>query len=88
MNEEYKGYRSPTLELLQSKGASVWSEVTLHTEQGEFSGLILPRSETADSEHIVLKLISGYNLGIRWDRVLEISIRGRRMAQYKIPEQA
>ncbi len=86
ITEEYKGYRSPTVDLLIKEEAPVWSEVTLHTNGGDFSGLILPRSETADADHIVLKLDTGYNIGIRWDTVTSITVRGRKVANYQIPE--
>ena len=41
--EDFKGYRTPTLELLEEHAAPVWSLVTLHSTRGDFSGLILPR---------------------------------------------
>jgi len=87
-NEEFKGYRTPTLDLLQREKTPVWSQVTLHTTGGDFSGLILPRSETADADHIVLKLDTGYNIGVRHDKVTKISLHGRKEANYKIPEKA
>ncbi len=85
-HEDFKGYRSPTLELLQAQGAPVWSQVTLHTDRGDFTGLILPRSETADADHIVLKLATGYNIGVRHDTVQKITVFGRKVANYQIPE--
>jgi glutamyl-tRNA(Gln) amidotransferase subunit D len=85
-NEDYKGYRSPTLDLLLAQESPVWSQVTLHTNRGDFSGLILPRSETADANHIVLKLDTGYNIGVRYDTVQEITVNGRKVANYQIPE--
>lgn len=66
---------------------TVWSEVTLRTDRGEFRGLVLPRSETSDDEHLVLKLASGYNIGVRYDTVRGIAATGFREAHYKIPEQ-
>ena len=84
--EDFKGYRSPTLDLLQKHSTPVWSEVTLHTSRGDFSGLVLPRSETADADHIVLKLVTGYNIGVRHDTVTDITVRGRKVAHYQIPE--
>ena len=87
-NDDYKGYRSPTRELLQREEAPVWSQVTLHTSRGDFSGLILPRSETADAQHIVLKLATGYNIGVRWDTVRSVAVHGRKEAHYQIPEKA
>jgi len=86
--EDYKGYRTPTLELLVREEAPVWSQVTLHTSRGDFTGLILPRSETADANHIVLKLDTGYNIGVRWDTVDSIIVSGRKVANYQIPEKA
>ncbi len=86
MSEEFKGYRTPTLDLLQKHGALVWSQVTMQTSRGDFTGLILPRSETADADHIVLKLDTGYNIGIRWDTVSGIEVHGRNEAVYAIPE--
>ncbi len=49
-------------------------------------GLILPRSETADEFHIVLKIPVGYNIGIAAKRIQAINILGRKEAHYKIPE--
>jgi len=86
VSEDYKGYRDPTLPVLKKFNATVWSDVTIRTTKGEFSGLILPRSETADAEHIVLKMITGYNVGLHCDSVEDISIHGRKVANYKIPE--
>ncbi|MBC8425317.1 Glu-tRNA(Gln) amidotransferase subunit GatD [bacterium] len=86
MNEDYKGYRDPALAVLKRFEAPVWSEVTVQTERGEFAGLILPRSETADAEHIVLKMITGYNVGLHCASVEDISVHGRKVANYKIPE--
>ncbi len=85
-SEDYKGYRGRSLEVLQNFNAMVWCEVYLETTDGTFDGIILPRSETADDQHIVLKLPSGYNIGIRADKVQNIKILGRKIAQYKIPE--
>ena len=65
MNKEsYKGYRGETLDTLKRFKALIWSDVEITTDQGSYIGIILPRSETADSKHIVLKLRSGYNIGI------------------------
>lgn len=85
-NENYKGYRGESLSVLKNFGAMVWSDVTLVTNAGEFTGIILPRSETADEHHIVLKLRSGYNIGIAASKVIDIKVGDRKVAQYKIPE--
>ena len=57
------------------------------TTRGDFEGLLLPRSETSDELHLVLKLDSGYNIGVRHDTVLGMEKVGYREAHYQIPEQ-
>jgi glutamyl-tRNA(Gln) amidotransferase subunit D len=68
-------------------GITVWCEVRASTTRGDFEGLLLPRSETSDELHLVLKLGSGYNVGIRHDTILGLEKVGYREAHYKIPEQ-
>ena len=85
-NNDFKGYRGAALETLKKYEAFVWSDVELITDDGSFAGLILPRSETADEFHIVLKIPVGYNIGISADRIKEIKVNGRKEANYKIPE--
>jgi len=82
----YQGYRGPTLELLKRFDITVWCEVRAKTTRGGFVGLLLPRSETSDDLHLVLKLSIGYNIGVRYDRVLELEKIGYREAHYQIPE--
>jgi glutamyl-tRNA(Gln) amidotransferase subunit D len=82
----YRGYRDPCRAVMQRLGFKVWSEVRMETTRGTFEGLVLPRSETSDELHFVLKLGTGYNIGIRHDTVLKVDEMGFREAVYKIPE--
>jgi len=82
----YQGYRGPTLEVLKRFDVTVWCEVRAKTARGEFVGLLLPRSETSDDLHLVLKLGIGYNIGVHHDTVLELEKIGYREAHYQIPE--
>ncbi len=85
-DESYKGYRGEALSTLRNFQAMVWSDAEITTDHGKYAGIILPRSETADAAHIVLKLRSGYNIGIAARSVTGITIAGRKEAHYKIPE--
>ncbi len=85
--EDFKGYREPMRGVMERFGVTVWSEIEAHTTRGDFEGLVLPRSITSDAEHLVLKLVSGYNIGIRHDTVLSMRKVGYRKAEYKIPEE-
>ncbi len=84
--ERFKGYRDPVLTVMKRWDVTVWCEVKAVTTRGDFEGLILPRSETSDADHLVLKLGSGYNVGLRHDTVVSIEKTGYREAHYKIPE--
>lgn len=83
---DYKGYEGRALDVLKRFNAQVWSEVKISSAEGEYTGIILPRSETSDPLHIVLKLRSGYNIGILAESITNIEIQGRKEARYKIPE--
>ncbi|HEY9189170.1 MAG TPA: Glu-tRNA(Gln) amidotransferase subunit GatD [Ignavibacteria bacterium] len=85
-SDKFKGYKGQALSILKSFNADVWSDVEILTDAGIFKGIILPRSETADPNHIVLKLRSGYNVGINISRITDIKIGGKKEAHYKIPE--
>ncbi|OQX94978.1 hypothetical protein B6I21_07820 [candidate division KSB1 bacterium 4572_119] len=71
-NETFKGYRGAALDALKNFGVRVWSDVDVQTTRGEFKGIILPRSETADDLHVVLKLRNGYNVGLAADTITEM----------------
>lgn len=86
MADDYKGYKGEALDTLKNYNALVWSDVEISTGDGKYKGIILPRSETADQSHIVIKLRVGYNIGIAASKVRDIKIEGRKEAHYKIPE--
>ncbi len=82
-----KGYRGLARRRLEEWGVRVWSEVRLTNQAGScFEGVILPRSETSDDLHLVLKLRTGYNVGVHVDRVASVVEIGYKEAVYKIPE--
>ena len=82
----HKGYRGESREVLERFGVRVWSDVEITSTKGVFKGVILPRSEIADERHIVIKMASGYNIGIRAKSIREIKELGYREGHYKIPE--
>ncbi len=84
--DQLKGYRGPAKELLAREDAGVWGDVVVRTIDGDFRGIILPRSENADDHHIVLKMSSGYNVGLSVDTILRIWETDFKEVHYKIPE--
>jgi len=85
-NDTYKGYREAALTKLKEFAVKVWSDVEVDSTRGKFTGIILPRSETADASHVVLKLRNGYNVGLDVNTIIRIKEIGYKKAHYKIPE--
>jgi len=82
-----KGYRGRSREQLAARGARVWGDVRITNDAGSvFEGVILPRSETLDDQHVVLKLKTGYNVGLHVDRIVTLEEIGYKEAVYRIPE--
>lgn len=87
MSEDFfQGYKDEALETLKKYNVRVWGQVQINTTRGTFQGTILPRSENDDANHIVLKIPTGYNIGINIDNVIEMTETGYKKAVYKIPE--
>ncbi len=84
-DDTYQGYRGSALEVLKRERAAVWDRMVIETPEGKVEGILLPRSAGND-EHLVLKMITGYNIGIRYDNVISIEHKGSKKANYKIPE--
>ncbi|HNX98389.1 MAG TPA: Glu-tRNA(Gln) amidotransferase subunit GatD, partial [Candidatus Aminicenantes bacterium] len=86
MTDIFKGYKGRALDLLKQFNIRVWSETEVKTSRGDFKGIVLPRSENDDDFHVVLKLITGYNVGIDVGTVTGMTEIGYKEAHYKIPE--
>lgn len=85
--DELKGYKGRARAALAERGVKVWSEVRLTNDAGSvFEGVILPRSETLDDLHVVIKMRNGYNIGVHVERIAAIQELGYKEAVYKIPE--
>ena len=87
MSEDFfQGYKGQALEVLKKYNVRVWGQATIETRRGNFMGTVLPRSENDDDRHIVLKISTGYNVGIAVDTILDMKETGYKKANYKIPE--
>lgn len=86
MSDKLKGYKGRAREVLRSFNIRVWSEAVINTTRGDFKGVILPRSENDDDAHIVLKLATGYNVGIAVDTIQDMKEYNFKEINYKIPE--
>src|SRR5579872_4077705 len=69
----YSGYRGKSLELLKKNNVEVGSLVKVEADS-TYSGILMPRYEYSDDEHIVLKLKNGYNIGLEIGKISKIEI--------------
>ncbi|MBT3632417.1 MAG: Glu-tRNA(Gln) amidotransferase GatDE subunit D, partial [Candidatus Marinimicrobia bacterium] len=84
----FQGYKGDALATLKKFSVRVWGQAEIHTTRGTFEGTVLPRSENDDDQHIVLKIPTGYNIGIDIVTIKKMVETGYQKANYKIPEKA
>ena len=65
MNEKDSGYKGLALEAIQKADAEIGDQICITKDDEVYKGILIPRSEYEDNQHVVLKLKSGYNIGIR-----------------------
>ena len=73
---ELKGYKGRIRDFLISNHVEVGDLVKI-TSELIFSGILMPRYESGDESHIVLKLKSGYNIGIEFEKICKIEKIGK-----------
>src|SRR5213080_455654 len=72
-----EGYHGEILRRLKNANAGIGSVIRITAKSGEvFEGTLFPRSEYTDSNHIVLKLKNGYNIGMHYDKTERIEVIG------------
>ena len=72
LSDEFPGYRGQALKFLKTAEAEI-GDIIRVTKNGEsWEGILIPRSEIGDENHIVLKMKSGYNVGVRIDQSAQV----------------
>jgi glutamyl-tRNA(Gln) amidotransferase subunit D len=84
--DNFQGYKGRAREILQKYNVRVWGEAVIQTTRGEFKGRILPRAENTDDIHIVVKVATGYNIGVDINTITDMKEVGYNVAKYAIPE--
>ena len=81
---EYRGYTGKSLRFLQESKVKVGDTIKV-TEELTYSGILMPRYELSDDQHIVVKLKSGYNVGIEVGKIKKIELISRQKLTKEIP---
>jgi len=64
LDEERLGYKGEALQRLKQAQVEIGDIVKITKDAETFEGVLIPRSEYSDTKHIVIKLKTGYNIGI------------------------
>ncbi|MEK6981121.1 MAG: Glu-tRNA(Gln) amidotransferase subunit GatD [Thermoproteota archaeon] len=68
---EFRGYTGKSLEFLKTNKIGVGDSVKILADL-TYLGIIMPRYEHTDDKHLVLKLKSGYNIGLEIEKIEKI----------------
>ena len=79
--DRLQGYVGRVRRILEDAGAEIGDEIEVRVGEKTYRGILIARYELADPDHLVLKLPSGYNIGIRMTG--DISVR--RIAKARKP---
>ncbi len=63
--DENSGYRGQALEAIRKAQVEIGNLVRISDDDKSYEGILIPRSEYGDAQHIVVKLKNGYNIGIK-----------------------
>jgi len=63
--DEFSGYKGEAQEAIRKAEVEIGDLIRITKDDTVYEGILIPRSEYADEKHIVLKLKSGYNIGVR-----------------------
>ena len=66
------GYRGKLRDLLNEAKVIIGDNIKVKVRNREYQGSLMPRVETADELHIVIKQKTGYNIGIKYDEIMKI----------------
>ena len=85
MSEKLPGYKGEALKALERVGAEAGDLIRVERDGESYEGILMPRSELGDDRHIVIKIRSGYNIGVRITPETRIQRRGARAKPTFIP---
>lgn len=67
MSQDFPGYKGLAFRLLKNEGAEIGDIIRITKAKESWEGILIPRSESGNEYNIVLKMKSGYNVGVRID---------------------
>lgn len=88
---ENSGYKALALKLLDNAECDIGDIIKITTKNKVFEGILIPRSELGEGTAIIIKMKSGYNIGIQAENVVSVERVGKgakpTFASPPLPEQ-
>jgi glutamyl-tRNA(Gln) amidotransferase subunit D len=79
--EDLSGYSGISRDLLKAAGAQIGDRIHLEIERAAgreiVEGMLMPRFQTEHEDYVVVKLKTGYNVGVRIDSSTKITVQGK-----------
>ena len=90
MGLDGSGYSGLALEKLSLSGATIGDTIVVRSNGIEYSGILMPRAQIGtDPDHIVIKLETGYNIGVRLSSESEVKLarKGKKQKRKAVEEE-
>ncbi|MCW4050064.1 MAG: Glu-tRNA(Gln) amidotransferase subunit GatD [Candidatus Bathyarchaeota archaeon] len=71
--DKLTGYRGSLRKALESAGAEIGDRLEVTVNQQQYRGSLMPRVETYDDWHLIIKMVSGYNVGLAYNETMKIN---------------
>ncbi len=68
------GYRGKILKLLEKSSCKIGDKVKIEGRDRTYKGILMPCTDMGDRDHLVIKLPSGYNIGVRVGERTNLSV--------------
>ncbi len=74
--DKLTGYRGSLRRTLESTGVEIGDILEVNVNNQQYHGSLMPRVETYDEHHLIIKMKSGYNVGLGFNETMKIKKTG------------
>ncbi|MGC8816519.1 MAG: Glu-tRNA(Gln) amidotransferase subunit GatD [Candidatus Hadarchaeum sp.] len=83
------GYRGEVQRILRAASVKVGDKIKAVSRGRTYVGVLMPRTELGDPDHLVLKLDNGYNIGVKVGRSTKVALlESRELPKLAVPKPA
>lgn len=75
-DDRLTGYRGKLRTTLEAAGVEIGDKLEVSVNSQQYKGSLMPRVETYDEWHLIIKMVSGYNIGLAYSETMNIKKTG------------